>query len=120
MPKCILIVEDDPMTAKLAQSILQVKGYEILTAQNGLEALETLKTKIPDLILLDVHMPKMDGYTFIMERAKVPAYGSIPVIVLTSAKETAPMFKRHGVKAYLIKPLDPKILVDTIQSFVSP
>ncbi len=115
MPKCILIVDDDALNVQLVKHTLQSTGHELLTAQDGQDALETLKKRIPDLILLDVHMPKMDGYTFIMEKSKVPAFASIPVIVLTSAKETAPMFKRHGVKAYLIKPLDPQDLLNKIQ-----
>ncbi len=118
MPKCILVVDDDSVNTLLAKRTLESKGYEVITSQDGQAALDTLKTKIPDLILLDVNMPKMDGYTFIMEKAKVPEFKSIPVIMLTAAKENAPLFKRHGVKAYLIKPLNAQELLDKVQAVV--
>jgi CheY-like chemotaxis protein len=118
MPKCILIVDDDRVASELAKRTIQTKGYEVMTAQDGQEALEGLKAKVPDLILLDVQMPKMDGYTFIMKKNSDPAFASIPVIVLSSMGKTEPMFKRHGVKAYLIKPLNTQELLDKIQAIV--
>ena len=68
--------------------------------------------------MLDVQMPKMDGYTFIMKKNSDPAFANIPVVVLSSLGTTAPMFKRHGVKAYLIKPLNTQELIDKIQAIV--
>jgi CheY-like chemotaxis protein len=118
MPKCVLIVDDDPTCLEIAKRTLQSKGYEIITAQNGLEALEVLKKKIPDLILLDVQMPKMDGYAFILEKSKVPAFADIPVIVLTSMEKTEPLFKRHRVKSYILKPFNTQDMLDKIQAIV--
>jgi len=118
MPKCVLMVEDDPVSVKLVKSTLQSEGYEIITAQDGQEALDVLKKKIPDLILLDIQMPKMNGYEFIMKKSSDPALAGIPVIVLTSMDKTEPVFKRHGVKAYLIKPINTQDLLDKIQAIV--
>jgi len=118
MPKFILVIDDDPVTSQLVKRTLQGKGYEVETDQNGQDALEDLKKRKPDLILLDVQMPTMDGYAFILEKNKIPDLASIPVIMLTSMKETAPLFKRHGVKAYLLKPLDSKNLLDKVQSIL--
>ena len=84
----------------------------------GWKLWEVLKKKIPDLILLDVQMPKMDGYTFIMKKSADPAIAKIPVIVLTAEKKTEPLFKRHGVKAYLIKPIETPDLLNKIQAIV--
>ena len=70
MPKCILVVDDEPVNVGLARHTLEGNGYEVITAQDGLEALEELKKRIPDLILLDVQMPRMNGYTFILEKLK--------------------------------------------------
>ena len=117
MPKCILIVDDDRLCTELAKRTIQGKGYEVITAQDGEEALEALKKRIPDLILLDVQMPKMDGYTFIIEKVNNPAFTNIPVIVLSSLEKTAPLFKRHGVKAYLIKPLNIPDLLEKLQEY---
>ena len=116
MPKCVLVVEDDRVNAELARSLLQSKGYEIMLAQDGLEALDVLKKKPADLILLDVQMPRMDGYTFIMKKTADPAIAKIPVIVLTAMGKTEPMFKRHGVKAYLLKPIVVEEMLAKIQA----
>jgi len=118
MPKYILVIDDDPVTSELVKRTLQGQGYEVGTDHNGQDALEDLKKRKPDLILMDVQMPKMDGYTFILEKTKIPELADIPVIVLTSMKETAPLFKRHGVKAYLLKPLDSKDLLDKVQAIL--
>lgn len=117
MAKCILVVDDEPVISTLAKRKLQDNGYEVMTAKDGLEALEMLKKRIPDLILLDVEMPRMDGYTFIMQRSKIPEFVKIPFIVLTSHAEIEPMFKRHGVKAYLIKPLEIDALLEKVRAF---
>jgi len=118
MPKCILVVDDDRLVVELAKHALQDKGYEVMTAQDGEEALAVLGKKIPDLIMLDVQMPKMDGYTFIMNKSKNPAIAPIPVIVLTAEGKTEPLFKRHGVKNYLIKPFNTQDLLSKIQAIV--
>jgi CheY-like chemotaxis protein len=118
MAKCILVVDDDRVNTELVKRTLQGSGYEVMTAQDGLEALDGLKTKIPDLILLDVQMPKMDGYAFIMKKTSDPALAKIPVIVLSALGKTEPMFKRHGVKAYLLKPINTQDLLDKIGSIV--
>ena len=114
MPKVILVVDDETIVVEISKRKLEERGYEVLTAANGLEALECLKSKIPDLILLDVQTPEMNGYTFILEKSKVPEYQNIPVIVLTAYNEMEPLFKRHGVKDYLLKPLKLQDLVDKV------
>ena len=115
MPKTILIVDDDRVSTEITKRTLQNNGYDVLVAGDGQEALDLLNSKIPDLILLDVQMPIMDGYTFIVKKGANPAFSKIPVIVLSSMEKTAPMFKRHGVKHYLIKPLNTQELLEKIQ-----
>lgn len=119
MSKCVLVVDDDPVVVGLVQHTLQHNGYEVLTSHDGQEALAILQKRIPDLILLDVQMPNMNGYTFVTEKLRLPAAAKVPIIVLSSLKETAPLFKRHGVKAYLLKPLNIHTLLDTIQAALS-
>jgi CheY-like chemotaxis protein len=120
MPKSILVVDDEPVVVEIAKRKLKERGYEVATAADGIEALDELKKKIPDLILLDIQMPRMNGYTFIMEKSKNPTYAPIPVIVLTAYGEMEPLFKRHGVKAYLLKPLKLQELLDQVQGIVGP
>jgi CheY-like chemotaxis protein len=105
MPKTILIVDDEPVARELARKRISESGYTVLTAGNGEEALAVIDKTRPDLILLDVEMPKMNGYTFVGELVKKEFNPKIPVIVLTAHEEMGPIFKRHGVRGYLIKPL---------------
>jgi len=118
MPKCVLVVDDEPIIVEISKRKLQERGYEVMTAANGLEALDAIKKKIPNLILLDIQMPKMNGYTFIIEKAKVPEYQAIPVVVLTSYGEMEPLFKRHGIRAYLLKPLKLQELLDKVDEVI--
>jgi CheY-like chemotaxis protein len=111
-------VDDDLLNTTLVMRTLQSNGYEVITAGDGEQALEALKKKIPDLILLDVQMPKMDGYSFIMKKTADPALSKIPVIVLTAEKKTEPLFKRHGVKSYLLKPINPEELLNKIKTII--
>lgn len=116
MPKSILVVDDEPVVVEIAKRKLQERGYEVVTAGDGIEALDELKKKVPDLILLDIQMPRMNGYSFVMEKAKVPEFAKIPVIVLTAYGEMEPLFKRHGIKTYLLKPLKLQELLDKVQA----
>ena len=119
MAKTVLVVDDEPVVVEIARRKLIERGFEVMTAGNGEEALAALSQKIPDLIILDIQMPKMNGYTFIMERAKNPEYVKIPVIILTAYNEMEPLFKRHGVKAYLLKPLKLQDLLDKVASILN-
>ena len=118
MPKSILVVDDEPVVVEIAKRKLEERGYEVATAGDGIEALEALRKKIPDLILLDIQMPRMNGYTFVMEKAKIPEYKAVPVVVLTAYGEMEPLLKRHGIKAYLLKPLKLQELLDQVQVLV--
>ena len=118
MPKTILVVDDEPVVVEITKRKLEDRGYEVFTAGDGNEAFACLKTKIPDLILLDIQMPNMNGYTFIMEKSKTPEYTDIPVVVLTAYNEMEPLFRRHGIKAYLLKPLKLQDLIDKVVEFV--
>jgi CheY-like chemotaxis protein len=120
VPHTILIVDDEPVARTLAQKQMAEKGYTVLTASNGEEALAALDKTKPDLILLDVEMPKMNGYTFIAELAKRNYNPRLPVIVLTAHEELGPIFKRHGVRGYLIKPLNIETVVAKIQEILGP
>ena len=114
MPKSILVVDDEAVVAEITKRRLESFGYEVFTAGDGNEALLRLGTKIPDLILLDIQMPKMNGYTFVMEKAKIPEYAKIPIVVLTAYNEMEPLFRRYGINSYLLKPLKLQDLTDKV------
>ncbi len=120
MAKTILVVDDEPVVVEIARRKLEEFGFEVVTAYDGEEALARLKEKVPHLIVLDVQMPKMDGYTFMMEKNKVPEYADIPIIVCTAFNETQPLFQRHKIAAYLLKPLKLQELLDKVSEVLGP
>jgi CheY-like chemotaxis protein len=105
MPKSILVVDDEEVVVEISKRKLEEHGFEVRTARDGDEVLLCLKAKIPDLIFLDVQMPGMNGYTFIMQKNKVPEYAKIPVVVISAYSEMELLFRRHGIKDYLLKPV---------------
>lgn len=120
MPHTILIVDDEPVARTLAQKRISEQGYKVIMAANGEEALQALSQTRPDMILLDVEMPRMNGYTFVGELAKLNLNPRIPIVVLTAHEELGPIFKRHGVREYLIKPLNIELVVAKIQGILGP
>ena len=120
MPNTILIVDDEPVARAFAQKKVTEQGYAVIMAANGEEALAAIDKTKPDIILLDVEMPKMNGYTFIGELAKKNLDPRIPIVVVTAHEEMGPIFKRHGVRGYLIKPLNIELTVAKIQEILGP
>ncbi len=118
MAKSVLVVDDEQIVVEISKRKLEERGYKVYTAGNGNEALLCLKSKIPDLILLDVQMPQMNGYSFIVEKVKTPEYADIPVVVMTAYDEMDPLFRRHGVKSYLLKPLKLQALMDKVVEII--
>lgn len=120
MPKSILVVDDEPVVVEITKRKLQESGYEVMIAGDGEEAFVQLNKKMPDIIILDIQMPKMNGYSFIMEKSKSAKFVDIPVIVLTAYNEMEPLFKRHGIKAYLLKPLKMNELLEKVAEVAGP
>lgn len=105
MAKTILIVDDEDIVVDITKRKLTQEGYLAIGVSDGEMALEALRQGLVDLILLDVEMPKMNGYTFLTERKKIPGAEEIPIIVLTAYDSMEPIFRRNNVEAYLTKPL---------------
>ncbi len=120
MRRKILVVEDSPTIRKVISITLSQKGYEIIEAGDGLEALSRLNEAKPDLILLDIILPKMDGYQILSIIRENPEFKNIPVIMLTSKDGIINKVKGKvaGSSAYLTKPFDPAQLVETIERYI--
>ena len=106
MNKKILVVDDDVVSRKLLQSLLVEKGYEVETAVDGVEGMEKLRQNRPDLVLLDVMMPRMDGYGFVREVKKDLKIRNIPIVVLTAREMMRDVFIQEGIEDYVVKPYD--------------
>ena len=118
MPKKILLVDDDAATLKLLQVFLEAKNLEVQTAQDGVDALDKLKNMMPDIILLDVIMPKLDGYGFLREIKKEPKFRSVPVVVLTGREMMRDIFIQEGIKDFVTKPYDPEDLYKILSKYL--
>ena len=116
--KKILIVEDDASTAALLKTYLLSKQLDADIAVDGLDALEKVKKSVPDLVLLDVMMPRLDGYGFIREFKKDPKMRALPVIVLTAREMMRDIFVQEGVKDFVSKPYDPAELYKIIAKYL--
>ena len=109
MAKKILAVDDEKHIVRLVQVNLERAGYEVVTANDGKEALEKVESETPDLVVLDVMMPYMDGFEVLQNLRRNPSTRDIPVIMLTAKAQDQDVFKgwQSGVDCYLTKPFNP-------------
>jgi len=116
----ILYVEDNVDNRTLVSRILMVEGYKLIEAVNATEALKILEATKPDLILMDINMPDMDGYTLTGKIKKMPGMKSIPVIALTANVMRGDREKslEAGCDGYIEKPVDIDLLPEQIQRFL--
>jgi len=119
MKECILVIDDIPAVLDVVQSVLERESYEVITATDGSSALEQIKIRMPDLILLDLSMPIMNGYEFIEQfRQRYQQAESIPIILLTALKLTHNEIERLKVAGYLQKPFHRKDLLSRISELL--
>ncbi|MBF0122141.1 MAG: response regulator [Candidatus Omnitrophica bacterium] len=118
MPKKILIADDDKGFVRLLGVFLQKQGYEIVIAHDGAEALQKMQKMSPDLVLLDIVMPNVNGYAFVLEVKKLKDLAQVPIIVLTYKEQLEDIFKLEGVKEYIVKPFEHKDLLEKIQKHI--
>ena len=103
----VLIVDDDRINITLLKFSLKEKRHDVLTAEDGVAGLKAVEEVQPDIIILDVQMPRMSGFEFMSELKSLPGGSSIPVIMLTANDNMQDMFFAEGVKGYFVKPVDP-------------
>lgn len=116
MPK-ILVVDDEPDVVRLVEFRLQKEGFDILTASDGRSALDLLEKETPDLIILDIMMPLMDGMEVLRQIRSHRATARVPVIMLTAktASVTVDEARQLWVSDYVMKPFDPEKLVAKVK-----
>ena len=113
----ILVVDDEPHIVRLVQVNLEKAGYTVSTASNGREALEAVAGDQPDLVVLDVMMPEMDGLETLKRLKDNPETDEIPVILLTAKAQDSDVFEgwKSGADLYLTKPFNPGELLLFVQ-----
>ena len=113
--KKILVVDDEQQLALAVKIRLQSRGYQVITANDGRQALELAEQEQPDLVILDVLMPVMDGYSCLRELNTRFGRGKIPVIVLTARDRMKDLFELEEIEDYVIKPFDHDDLLTRIE-----
>lgn len=117
MKKKILLIDDEPDIQMIVTARLESIGFEVLIARDGQEGLDLARKEFPDAILLDLMLPKLDGYKVCRMLKFDKAFEKIPVIIF-SARSSHPdqkLAEQAGADAYLTKPLDMKLFMETIQ-----
>ncbi len=125
--KKVLVVDDDPDILDAISMILESKGYQVVIAHDGIECLDKLGTQKPDLMILDLLMPKMDGFAVYKElqSPKWSEYRDIPVLILSSVREEASR-RRYELETgqelkpdeYIEKPILPRVLLDCVEKLL--
>jgi DNA-binding response OmpR family regulator len=117
MPDTILVVDDDAVTRRVLQHYLGRAGFDVIAAQNGRDALKQAKRELPHLVILDVVMPDMDGWTVLKAIRDSEVMKSIPVIMLSGNAElvTKPESLNSSAQALLVKPINPEQLIMVIR-----
>lgn len=127
MAEKILVVDDDPDILDALTMILESQGYEVVTAKDGVEGLASLKAETPDLMILDLLMPKMDGFS-VLKELQDPRWSKhkhTPILILTSVREEASRRRYEletglelGVDDYVEKPMPPEILIERVGKLI--
>lgn len=117
--KKILIAEDNPANSELMLEVLSGRGYELLEASDGRQALQTIEETEPDLVLLDIQLPILDGFAVLFQLRQNPRLANIRVVAVTAnaMKEDREKGLRAGFDAYISKPIDAaalRLLVDQL------
>ena len=113
--KKILIVEDDNSIRELLVEIFESEGYQVDSGANGSEGLRALEKRTPDVILMDVLMPVMDGFAFREEQLKKSEWGSIPVLAMSAQDHEMAKLEAYGIKHFIHKPLELDHLLSQIK-----
>ncbi|MBP8976037.1 MAG: response regulator [Bacteroidetes bacterium] len=121
MKKCILVVDDSTTVRKFVSVSLSMQGFEVVTACDGMDALEKLPERKYDLIITDLNMPTMDGFEFIKNLKSNPDYKDLPVIILTSLSDESNKEEgaKLGVNSYVVKPFSLEKIQYEVSKYIS-
>ena len=117
MTKTVLIVDDSEFVRNYHSAILRDASFTVLTAEDGVEALERLFTNHCDLVLTDINMQRMDGYEFIRQVRAEKQYQDLPIIIISTECESKDRRKgfEAGANLYIVKPCAPEVMVENLK-----
>jgi DNA-binding response OmpR family regulator len=117
----ILVVDDEPDVLLIVKTGMQAEGYEVVTASNGVDALAMVKEEKPDVVILDVMMPLMDGFEVLAKLKEDDATAAVPVIMLTGLSERSKIQKAlvSGIHFYVVKPFEFEELIQKVRTVLN-
>jgi CheY-like chemotaxis protein/signal transduction histidine kinase len=118
-PFTVLVIDDDPMVQHLLRGHLESESFRVLSATDGVEGLTLARDARPTVIILDIHLPRIDGWTVLAELKSDPALSAIPVVMLSVEEQRARGFS-FGACEYLVKPVEPERLVAVVKRAMQP
>jgi two-component system, cell cycle response regulator len=118
----VLVVEDNPTNLALMEYLLRTFGYDVFTASDGAEGIEVARRESPDVILMDLQMPKLNGFDAVRQLKANPVLCNIPVVAVTALAMVGDRDKilAHKFNGYIAKPIAPETFVDEVQAFIPP
>jgi two-component system chemotaxis response regulator CheY len=122
MAKTIMIVDDSASIRMVVRLTLEGKGFDVIDACDGVEALKKLNGVKIHLLITDVNMPNMDGITLVQEAKKLPTYKFTPMMMLTTevSEDKKMQGRSAGAKAWLVKPFQPPVLLNAVSKLILP
>jgi DNA-binding response OmpR family regulator len=117
----ILVVDDEPDVLLIVKTGMQAEGYDVVTASNGVDALAMVKEEKPDVVILDVMMPLMDGFEVLAKLKEDDATAAVPVIMLTGLSERSKIQKAlvSGIHFYVVKPFEFEELIQKVRTVLN-
>jgi CheY-like chemotaxis protein len=117
----VLVVDDSPSVRRVVSNMLKSNGWDVQVARDGVEALEVIARERPAAVLLDIEMPRMDGYELMATIRSQEQYRGLPLVVLTSraASKHHQRAMQLGADAYIVKPYQPEELLSTVSNLVA-
>jgi adenylate cyclase len=119
MPRRVLVADDEPLTADMLALMLTFRGYEVVCANDGAEALARARECRPDVVLLDVLMPELEGVAVARLLRADPELAGCPIVLFSSADEGDVEWRESGANLFLQKPLDIRRLPDVVESLLA-
>ena len=115
-----LVVDDDHSVVKVLSETLRRKGFAVVAAYDGLEAIASLEQRVPDIIVSDLRMPKMDGYELIQRVKTTPAWADVPILVMTGHRiDRSRVDVLHLATQYMRKPFSPELIADEVEALLA-
>lgn len=116
----VLVVDDSPTETYKLTKLLESRGHTVITAATGEDGVQVAKAEVPDLVLMDIVMPGLNGFQATRQLSRAPETKHIPVVIVTTKNQETDMVwgERQGAKAYITKPFDEKELISVIGKFI--